>query len=125
MSEESTNTATVHTNSSYGYSNVFNHIEKYHGKGDTDLNSWLRSFERTCTIAQETDDLVKGQLLVLCLGGQALAVAEQLEEEKNAQQKYSELKARLETVFNTTANKGSKMVEFAQRGNCKGIDRSL
>ena len=56
MSEDSTNITTittVHTNSSYGYSNVFNHIKKYHGKGDTDLNSWLCTFERACTIAQK------------------------------------------------------------------------
>ena len=67
-----------------------------------------------CTIAQKTD-LVKGQLLMLCLGGHALAVAEQVEEDKNAQQKSSELKAHLEAVFNTTANKESKMVEFENR----------
>ena len=41
---------------------------------------------------RKKDDLLKGQLMMLCLSGQALAVAEQLEEEKNAQQKYSEVK---------------------------------
>ena len=61
------------------------------------------------------NDLVKGQLFMLCLGGQALAVAEQLEEVKHAQQKFSELKAHLEVVFITTANKESKMVEFENR----------
>ena len=37
----------------------------------------------------------------MCLSGQALAVAEQLEEEKRTQQKFSELKVRLESVFTT------------------------
>ena len=97
------------------YNNVFNRIEKFDGKNDTDFASWLRTFERACTISQKRDDLVKGQLLMLCVTGQALAVAEQLEEEKKAQQSFTELKARLESVFNTTASKESKMVEFENR----------
>ena len=35
-----------------------------------------------CTIAKKDDDLIKGQVLMMCLSSQALAVAEQLEEEK-------------------------------------------
>ena len=100
-------------NNNPGYNNVFNKLEKFDGKDD--LASWLRTFERACTIAQKTDDLVKGQLLMLCLSGQALAVAEQLEEEKGAQQKFTEQKGRLESVFNTTASKEAKMVEFENR----------
>ena len=52
---------------------------------------------------------------MLCLSGQALAVAEQLEEEKKAQQKYSEIKTQLESVFETVATKESRMVEFENR----------
>ena len=116
MTEANNDGAMANNASSYsGYNNVFNKIEKFEGKGDTDFGSWLRTFERACTIAQKNDDLVKGQLLMLCLVGQALAVAEQLEEEKSQQQKFSELKTRLESVFNTTANKESKMVEFENR----------
>ena len=105
-----------------GYNNVFNRIEKFSGKGDTDFASWLRTFDRACTIAQKTDDLVKGQLMMLCLTGQAIAAAEQLEEEKNAQQPYSALKVQLESVFNTTANKESRMVEFDKR--CQRVEES-
>ena len=110
-----TNTVTSSGNNGYGYSNVFNKVEKFEGKGDKDLVSWFRLFERACTIAQKTDDLVKGQLLMLCLSGQALAVAEHLEEEQAVQQNFTQLKTRLETVFNTTATKESKMVEFENR----------
>ena len=95
-----------------GFNSLFAKVEKFDGKGDVDLTSWLRSFNRCCTIAQKDDDLIKGQLLMLCLSGQALAVAEQLEEEKKAQQKYSEIKTQLESVFETVATKESRMVEF-------------
>ena len=44
---------------------------------------------------------------MMCLSGQALAVAEQLEEEKKTPQKFSELEVRLESVFTTMA--GSKI----------------
>ena len=95
------------------YSSVFNRVEKFDGKAD--LASWLRSFERCCTISKHNDDLIKGQLLMLCLDGQALAVAEHLETEKGAQQKFTEIKARLELVFSTVAIKEAKMVEFEHR----------
>ena len=76
------NSADGNTNNGSGsYSTVLNKIEKFSGKGDMDFSSWLRTFERACTIAQKTDDLIKGQLLMLCLTGQAIAAAEQLEEE--------------------------------------------
>ena len=101
--------------STQGLNSLFNKVEKFDGKLDSDLSTWLRTFERCCTIAGKDDDLVKGQLLMLCLAGQALAVAEQLEEEKNAQQKFSEIKARLETVFTTVSTREAKMVEFENR----------
>ncbi len=104
----------MENNSGSNYSNVFNRLEKYDGK-NSDFSSWLRSFDRACTIAQKNDDLVKGQIMMLCLNGQALAVAEQLEEEKKAQQPYTELIARLKSVFNTTASREAKMVEFENR----------
>ena len=100
---------------SQGGLSIFSKLEKFDGKGDVDLASWLRSFDRCCTIAQKDDDLVRGQLLLLCLDGQALAVAEQLEKEKRAQQKYSEIKVRLEAVFKTTERKEAKMVAFENR----------
>ena len=69
--------------SASGLNILFTKLDKFDGNKNKDLNSWLRNFERCCTIAgKETDDVVKGQLLMLCLFGQALAVAEQIEEEK-------------------------------------------
>ena len=93
---------------SQSFYSIFSKVEKFDGKGDVDLSSWLCSFDRCCTIAQKDDDLIQGQLLMLCLAGQALAVAEQLEEEKKTQQKYSEIKVRLESVFKTAAIKEVK-----------------
>lgn len=98
------------------YSHIFNKVEKFDGNGDVDFASWLRTFERCCTIAgKNEDDLIKGQLLMLCLTGQSLAVAEQLEEEKKTQQKFSDLKVRLTSVFTTAAKKEAKMQEFENR----------
>ena len=83
---------------------IFNKLDKFSGHSSMDMPSWLHSFECCCIIASESDDLAKGQLLMMCLTGQALAVAEQLKEEKKTAQKYSTLKERLEDVFNTAAD---------------------
>ena len=80
---------------SSGLNILFTKLDKFDGT-NTDLQPWLRNFERCCTIAGKSaeDELVKGQLSVLCLTGETLAV---LEEEKKTQQKFPDLK------------KGSKM----------------
>ena len=44
---------------------VFNKLEKF--SGIADLNTLLKNFERCCVVTNKTDDLVKGQLLMLCL----------------------------------------------------------
>ena len=103
------------TTGSQGYTSIFNKMEKIEGNGEVDFASWLRSFDRCCTIAQKDDDLVKGQILMLCLSGQALAIAEQLEQEKQAQQKFSELKPKLESVFTTESIREASMVKFENR----------
>ena len=94
---------------------IFQKLEKYSGELSNDLPSWLRGFERCCVIAGKTEDLVKGQLLLLCLSGRALAVAEGLEEEKGTPQNFTELKAKLEAVFNSAADKELKQEEFEKR----------
>ena len=81
---------------------VFNKLEKFTGSGD--LASWLKKFNRCCVIAQKEEDEMKGQLIMLCLTGQALAVAEQLEQERDGAQTYEQVKHRLETIFDTTAS---------------------
>ena len=68
------------TNSSIS---IFQKLEKFSVQNSDDLSSWLRGFQRCCVISGKSDDeLVKDQLFMLCLCGQALAVAERLEEEK-------------------------------------------
>ena len=52
---------------------------------------------------------------MLCFTGQALAVAEQLEENKKTPQKYTAIKERLEAVFNTAADHEVKQTEFERR----------
>ena len=92
---------------------VFSKLEKFDGKGD--LKSWLQKFNRCCTIAQKTEDDMMGRLIMLCLDGQALAIAEQLEYEKDGQQKFTEVKARLENVFDSNASREQKMADFESR----------
>lgn len=92
---------------------VFSSMEKFNGKQES--ASWFRNFDRCCILTQKTEENVKAQLLMLCLNGQALAVAEQFEQENNAGQTFTALKNRLEEVFNTSANKERRMVEFENR----------
>ena len=94
---------------------IFQKLEKFSGRKEDDLVSWLRGFERCCVISQKKDDLVKGQLLMLCLCGQALAVAERFEEEKKEAQKFADLVTKLKAVFNSEADKEYKQEEFEKR----------
>ena len=64
--------------SSSALSIVFTKLERFTGNNGSDLTTWIRNFERCCVIANKTDDLVKGQLMMLCVEGQALAVLEDL-----------------------------------------------
>ena len=52
---------------------------------------------------------------MLFLSGQALAIAEQLEEEQKSQQRYSILKARLQSIFDTAADREIKQTLFENR----------
>ena len=49
---------------------------------------------------------------MLCLTGQALAVVEQLEHEREGLQTFTQVKARLETVFDTVSSRERRMSEF-------------
>ena len=92
---------------------LFSKLEKYNGSED--LSSWLQKFNRCCMIADKNDDEIKGQLILLCLSGQALAVAEQLEQERQGAQTFAQVRLRLENVFLTTARSEQKMTEFESR----------
>ena len=103
------------TNANIG---IFQKLEKFSGKNSDDFSSWLRGFERCCVIAGKSgddQDLVKGQLLMLCLCGQALAIADRFEQAKKTPQKFTDLKEKLETVFNSDADKEFKQEEFERR----------
>ena len=99
---------------------IFTKLEKFNGEAD--LESWLRGFDRCCLVANKTDDLVKGQLLLLFVEKRARAVLEELEEEKGAPQKFTECRDRLKTVFDTAASRESKMADFETR--IQGIEES-
>ena len=73
----------------------FTKLRKYNGDIQEDLNTWLREFERCCLIANRTDALVKGQYLMLCVGGRAKAVLEDLEAEQAEAQNFTVLSDKL------------------------------
>ena len=66
-------------------------------------------------IAKKEGALVKDQLLMLFVEGQAKAVLEDYEEEKGAPQEFSELSDRLKAVLYTTATREAKMLMFETR----------
>ena len=101
--------------SSSALSIVFTKLERFTGNNGSDLTTWIRNFERCCVIANKTDDLVKGQLMMLCVEGQALAVLEDLEERKKTPQKFTEIVTKLRSVFDTTATREAKMAAFEVR----------
>ena len=92
---------------------VFNQLEKYSGQGD--LAAWLIRFNRCCLLTNKQDDNTKGQIIMLCLAGQALAVAEQLVLERNGAQTFAQVQARLESVFATAAIRERQMKTFETR----------
>ena len=100
-------------NSSLGI--LFTRLEKFSNNETIDLTTWLRSFDRCCVIANKTDDLIKGQLLMLFVEGQAKAILEEFEVEQGTPQTYSDLIRKLKTCFDTVAARESKMAAFEIR----------
>ena len=92
---------------------LFSNLEKF--SGNSDLVAWLRQFERCCVVANKTEEPIKGQLLMLCVTGQAKAILENYEEEQGAVQSFTPLKNELDKNYNTTATKEAKMKEFECR----------
>eukprot|EP00795_Rhopilema_esculentum_P009397 gene9397-biopygen10865 len=85
---------------------------KFTGDGDINLHQWLRNFDRCCVIAEKSDDLVVGQILMLCVDGRAKAILDQFEDEKGSPQKYSELKEQLAVVFDSETDREAHMTAF-------------
>ena len=94
---------------------VFSKLEKFTGNGSLDLRTWLPNFERCCVIADKKDDLVKGQLLMMCIDGRARAILDQYEEQTATPQKFTDLKKQLEEIFDSPADREAKMTEFKTR----------
>ena len=94
------------------FSIIFSKLEKFTGDGHIDLRQWLRNFDRCCVIAEKSDDLVVGQILMLCVDGRAKAVLGQFEEEQGDPQKYSELKKQLNAVFDSDSDREAHMTAF-------------
>ena len=91
---------------------IFSKLEKFTGDGNVDLHQWLCNFDRCCVIAEKSDDLVVGQILMLCVDGRAKAALGQFEEDKSSPQRYSKLKKQLTTVFNSEADREAHMTAF-------------
>ena len=91
---------------------IFSKLEKFTGDGDINLHQWLRNFDRCCVIAEKSDDLVVGQILMLCVDGRAKAILDQFEDEKGSPQKYSELKEQLAAVFDSETDREAHMTAF-------------
>ena len=90
--------------------NIFSRLEKFHGNdGGPDLCSWLKTFERCRTIAEKKQP---GTGPTTLMGGSALAILEQLEEEKGSQLKYTDLKKALTTVFDSDPDREAHMTGF-------------
>ena len=100
---------------SSSFSVLFTRLERFSGSSTTDLPTWLKNFDRCCVIANKTDDLVKGQLLMMFVEGQAKAILEEFEEEKGTPQAYSALTEKLKSYFDTVASRESKMASFESR----------
>ena len=90
-------------------------MDKFTGPGlSPDLQTWLTNFECCCTITEKTDDLVQGQLSMLSVEGQALAIFEWLEDEKGSQMRNSHLKKALIAVFDSPADREMHMTTSRQ-----------
>ena len=91
---------------------IFSKLEKFTGDGNVDLRQWLHNFDRCCVIAEKSDDLVVGQILMLCVDGRAKAFLDQFEEENGTPQQYSELKKQLDAVFDSDSDREAHMTTF-------------
>ena len=82
---------------SAGYGLLFSNLQKFN-RTNGDLSSWLRQFNRSsqqgrccCVVANKVDELVKGQLLMIFVAGQAKAILKEFEEQAGRAQTYDEL----------------------------------
>ena len=101
---------------------VFSKLEQFTGDGGFDWRQWIHSFERSCVIVGKDDDLVKGQILMMCIDGRAKAILDQFEAEKGSPQKYTTLKAQLSTAFDSPADREAHTTVHMQRALIKLVE---
>ena len=94
---------------------LLTNLGKFSGNDNMDLSTWLKGFDRCCAVLNKGDDVIKGQLLMLSVEGQAKAVLEEVEEQHEAPQRYSDSVRLLKARFNTIATREASMVEFETR----------
>ena len=66
---------------------IFSKLEKFTSDGNVDLCQWFRNFDKFCVIAEKSDDLVVGEILMLCVDDRAKTFLHQFEEETGDPQK--------------------------------------
>ena len=72
----------------------------------------VKKSECCCVIAEKTDKLVLGQLLMFCVDGRVKASFDQFEEEKGEPPKLKDLKEQLTNIFGLPADHEAKMSQF-------------
>ena len=98
----------------------FNKLDKYTGDDDVELSSWIKNFERCCIISNRHNEVVQGQLLMLCVDGRAKAILEDYEETVKAEDAAIQIKAKdyirkLQEIFQSDATKEVNMSLFDSR----------
>eukprot|EP00794_Sanderia_malayensis_P004986 gene4986-5644_t len=105
---------------------VFSKLEKLTGNGNVNLNQWLKSFERCSVIGDKNDNLVLGQILMLCVDGRAKACLDQFKDAKHEPQKLSVLKKQLQEIFDSASDpKDEEIDRGVKRKFLQGISGSL
>ena len=98
--------------------NFFSALAKFTDGNGTQLRTFLSKFERCCSVTGKVDGEtpVKGQLLMMCVEGRALAALDEFELSQGVgQQTYDALKAKLLEYFDSTAARETSMVLFDDR----------
>ena len=94
------------------FSIIFSKLEKFTGDRNVDLYQWLCNFNRFCVIAEKSDNIAIGQILMLFVDGRAKTILDQCEEEKGDPQKYIEVKKQLNVDFDSDSDRQAHITAF-------------
>ena len=94
----------------------FNKLDKFNG----DLSAWIKNVQRCCIISNIIVDVVRRQLLMVCVDRRAKAILEDYEETVKAQDADAQIKAndyigKLKEIFQSDATKELNMSLFESR----------